>query len=295
MSRILFWKSALLVLCFVLAPSPTASQGPPPFPSRVLITNDNGIDDPKLIALARGFAVRAETWVVAPASDRSGTGSFMSLGSTGAVNVEPVDLGPGIRAYAVDGFPADCVAVALLGLMQDAPPELVVSGINGGPNLGTDWMFSGTIGAARVAALGGFPAVAVSGLDDDVPGAVEAAVAWVVRLAGSEAVRGLEPGAYLTVSLPANAPDGIRGIRVTDRAGLIRVPRLRPENATTWRVVGTDEVRAPAPDSDAAAWEEGYIAVVPMRADEVDTRRLVQWRRAGAGLPAWRGGTVEGR
>ena len=254
----------------------------------MLITNDNGIDDPKIVALARAFAPHAETWVVAPAMDRSGSGSYLSVTRTGVLTAGRRDLGAGIQAFAVDGYPADCVVLALLGLMRDSPPDLVVSGINGGANLGADWFGSGTIGAARIAALAGLPAIAVSGLDDNLPGAVEAAVEWVVRLAGSPAVQILDPPDYLTVSLPRLPPDQIRGVRVTDRAPLRVVPRLRLEGSTTWRVVGTDEVGPPTPsDSDRAIWEDGYIVVVPMRADEIDFERLIRWRREGVSLPAW--------
>jgi 5'-nucleotidase len=269
---------------------PAASQAPTArFPARVLITNDNGIDDPKIVALARAFAAHAETWVVAPATDRSGTGSYLTVTQTGTLAAERRDLGAGIHAFAVDGYPADCVALALLGLMGDTPPDIVISGINGGANLGADWFGSGTVGAARIAALAGVPAIAVSGLDDDLPGALDAAVDWVVRLASSPLVRLLEPPDYLTVSMPRLTPDHIRGVRVAYRAPLRLVPRLASPDSTTWRVVGMDEIGAPpSADSDETLWHEGFVVVVPMRADEVDFERLVRWRRDGVALPAWR-------
>lgn len=261
---------------------------------RVLITNDNGIDDPKIVALARAFERRAETWVVASDRDRSSTGSHASILTRGEVAVERRELGDGIRAFAVDGFPGDCVVVALAGLMLDHPPDLVVSGINGGANLGSDWMFSGTVGAARVAAFAGLPAIAVSGLDDDLPGAVEAAADWVVRLADSDAVADLRPGEYLTVSLPRVPPAEIAGIRVVDRAPLSVAPRLAADDSgERWRFAGISEIDARVPaDSDQAAADAGYIAVVPMRVDEVDLDRLARWRRQGADLPEWREGAA---
>jgi 5'-nucleotidase len=281
---------AIALACVLITALPAEPQAAlPGFPARVLITNDNGIDDPKIGALARAFAAHAETWVIAPATDRSGTGSYLTVTATGMLTAERRDLGPGIQAFAVDGYPADCVALALLGLMRDSPPDLVVSGINGGANLGADWFGSGTVGAVRLAALAGLPAIAVSGLDDDLPGAVDAAVDWVVRLAGSTVIQMLDPPDYLTVSLPRLSPDRIRGVRVADRAPLRIVPRLRSEDSLTWRVVGTDEFGTPTPaHSDQAYWEDGYIVVVPMRADEVDFERLVRWRREGVTLPAWR-------
>jgi len=282
----------LVGTCFAAGAAPATGQqavDDPAFPARVLITNDNGIDDPKIAALARGFARHAEVWVVAPNGDRSGSGSYITITRTGAIAAASRDLGPGIRAFAVDGFPADCVILALLGLMRESLPDLVVSGINGGANLGSDWLGSGTVGAARMAALAGVPAIAVSGLDDDMPGAVDAAVDWVVRFAGSRIVRELEPPEFLTVSMPRVAPDQVAGIRIVDRAPLRVVPRLVPTGDGKWRVAGTDDLAAaPPPGSDEVAWHDGYIAIVPMRAEEVDFERLVLWRRSPPALPAWR-------
>ena len=278
----------LPVLLWAAAPPLGAQTAPDDFPRRVLITNDNGIDDPKIVALARAFAAHAETWVVAPSGDRSGSGSYLTVTRTGVLDVETRDLGPGIRAFAVDGYPADCVILALLGLMADAPPDLIVSGVNGGANLGSDWFGSGTVGAARIGAFAGVPAIAVSGLDDDLPGAVEAAVDWVVRLAASDIVRALEPPDYLTVSLPRVVPAGIRGVRFADRAPPLEAPALEPEGPNRWRVTGALELDRPIPpDSDRAAWDAGYIVIVPMRADEVDFERLARWRRQRPPLPGW--------
>ncbi|MEM7051069.1 MAG: 5'/3'-nucleotidase SurE [Acidobacteriota bacterium] len=257
---------------------------------RVLITNDNGIDDPKLIALARAFAPRAETWVVAPAEDRSGTGASLSFPRTGALAVERRDLGSGIEAFAVDGFPGDCVVVALAGMLRDRPPTLVISGINGGPNLGGTWMFSGTIGAARIAALVGIPAIAVSGLDDDLPGAVEASVDWVVRLTEHRVVQDLKPGEYLTVSLPRVAPDEVHGVEIADRAPLRRGPRFEADEASgIWKVAAMVEREVSlSPLADESLHSDGKIVVVPMRVDEVDGARLLDWLRDDPELPAWR-------
>ena len=289
---------SLLSVTLALA-SVTPSPAAPPvlgqttastFPSRVLITNDNGIDDPKLVALARAFSERAETWVVAPAEDRSGGGVHLTMVRAGSVRAERRDLGPGIRAYAVEGYPGDAVLVAVLGLMKDSLPDLIVSGINGGPNLGGEWLYSGTVGAARLGALGGFPAIAVSGLlRDEQEGASEAAAEWVVRFAASPMVQQLEPLEYLTVSFPPETPDGVRGVRITDRAPFTVAPRLREQADGHWQIIGLDTLQtAPEAGSDLLGWREGYISVVPMRIDEVDYARLAHWRSTETGLPEWR-------
>ncbi len=280
---------AAVALALVSLAGITSSEPLPPDDGqrRILITNDNGIDDVKLVELARAFARQGETWVVAPDRDRSGTGSHVTFPATGQLEVERRDIGDGIEAFAVAGTPGDCVALALMGMMENNPPDLVISGINGGANVGAAWMFSGTVGAARVAALG-IPAVAVSGLDDDLPGAVDAAVEWVVRLADHEVVTSLRPGEYLTVSLPRIHPSEIQGIRIVDRAPAMAAPKFASEDGATWRIVGMIESTAPTPaDSDRAALDNGFIAVVPMRLDEVNLERLAQWRRQDMQLPAW--------
>lgn len=255
---------------------------------RVLITNDNGIDDPKIIALARAFSHDAEVWVVAPARDQSGTGAKMTFIETGKLAADRREIGEGIQAWAVDGTPGDCVVFAGAVLMSENPPDLVVSGINGGPNLGMEWLYSGTIGAARVAALGGIPAVAVSGLDDDIPGAVDAAVDWVVRFASSDVVKNLNAGDYVTVSLPSVEPSEVRGIKIVDRAPGLPRPRFAQIENSTWRLVGMDAPTVAIPEnSDRAVCEEGFIAVIPMRLDEVNRQQIEDWQRQNVRLPQW--------
>lgn len=122
---------------------------------KVLITNDDGVDSPGLRAAVEALSEQHEVWVVAPEGERSGTSHSISL--HGAVRVRRL----GERTYSCGGTPADCVLFALLG--DFAPrPDIVVSGINLGPNLGTDIIYSGTVAAARQAALMGRASVAIS-------------------------------------------------------------------------------------------------------------------------------------
>ena len=279
----------------VASPSVTIPARPMPFPGRVLLTNDNGIDDAGLVELARAFSrvPGTEVFVVAARRDRSGTSNFLGATREGEFRVERRDLGPGITAWAVEGYPADCVVFALTGPLRGRPPDVVVSGINGGPNLADDWFGSGTIGAARTAAYFGVPAVAVSGLEDDHPGAVEAATSWVVRFVRSELVASLVAPEYLTVSLPVGTPPEVRGVRIVARArGLIEASS-RPleaaaeDLATVWRLeIETDPGRAPE-GSDVNAVADGFIAIVPMRVDEADPELAERLRRRSSRIPAW--------
>ena len=122
---------------------------------RVLLTNDDGIGSPGLRALQAALAPQHEVWIVAPDSNRSGSSHSITLGTASRFR----RTGP--REHTCWGTPADCVVVALMGLVP-APVDLVLSGINLGPNLGTDILYSGTAAAARQAAFMGRPAVACS-------------------------------------------------------------------------------------------------------------------------------------
>ena len=255
---------------------------------RILVTNDNGIEDPKLVALARRLADDHEVWVVAPDRDRSGSGVFLNVNEVGAIRAEAVDIDPRIRAWKVDGRPADAIILAVSHLMTGSQPDLVVSGINGGSNLSHDWMFSGTIGAARIAALSGMPAIAVSGLKDELPGAVEAAVDWVARFVASDAVRGLEHGQYLTVGMPRVVPSAIRGVRVADRAPVSVRPQFMEEPDGVYRLTAL----APIEGERQANWdttlvENGFIAVTPMIASEIDGEVLEAWVATEPEWPQW--------
>lgn len=263
------------------------------WPNRVLITNDNGIEDVKIVALAKAFSKIAETIVIAPKVDRSGATTYMPTIRTGRIQAEMRDIGEGIEAYAVDGFPAECVILGLLGMMSDRMPDLVVSGINGGANLGKDWLGSGTIGAARIAAYAGIPAIAVSGLDDDMPEAVAAANEWVVKLAQSPVVRELKQFQYLTVSMPRLLPTEIKGIRVAPRSYGTDIPvfsRVETEEAENqiWQITGTTNFTEPAENTDEALHRDGYIVVVPMRADEHDYEMLKRLQTGTDLLPGWK-------
>lgn len=276
---------ALPALLFVAI---TGLGGPAPASesSRVLVTNDNGIDDRGLLALAETLARSHDVVVVAPDRDRSGASSAVTAVQRGELRARPRTLrapdGRPLRAWAVDGTPGDCVLLGLSGLLAD-PPELVVSGINGGANLGDEWIASGTIGAARVAAYAGLPAVAVSGLDDDDPEALAAATEWVAQLVEAGIPGAMPRGTYLTVSLPERIAAGGVAVVARARATVTLTFTVSPDDPELWRVALRPN--APAAGTDVAAWAAGRVVVVPMRVGEdvPDPEAALQ----GLELPVW--------
>jgi 5'-nucleotidase len=279
-----------IALACVAAPRSTAEDGR--WPQRVLLTNDNGIDDLAIAELARALSgAGIEVVVVASLTDRSGASNHMTATREGRYRVQRRDWGPDIDAYGLDGEPADCVVFGLSGPMQERAPDLVVSGINGGANLGDDWFGSGTIGAARTAAYLGVPAVAISGVEDDDPSALAAVTSWAVRFVQSELVRSLRAPEYLTVSLPETSPERILGVRLAERARGLLEGRAEPagqsEDAETWSLRMGAALDRAGPHTDVHAVEEGYIAIVPMRVDESDRDLRDRLTGLWESVPPW--------
>ncbi|HSW28584.1 MAG TPA: 5'/3'-nucleotidase SurE [Longimicrobiales bacterium] len=283
----------LVFLATVVGALPVSAQGSP-WPRRVLITNDDGFDSPATMAMARAFAEFAEAYLIVPSEDRSSSSNFAASARTLQFVVERRDVGGGVNAWAVDGYPGDCIYFALAGPLHDTRPDLVITGINTGSNVADAWVASGTVGAARMATYYGVPAIALSGVDNADPEAVAAVVRWVVKLARSDVARQLKPPQYLTVSFPVGPPSRITGVEVTEHARGLRTFRaeLLPSDGVAtgkerWSFqVVRDAFPAPA-GSDAELVGQGKIVIVPMRVDEADPD-MSAWLKQNKGrIPGW--------
>lgn len=164
---------------------------------KILVTNDDGIHAPGLEALVRALEPGNEVWVVAPDTQRSGVSHAITLQHPGKIRKT------GERRYSCSGTPVDCVILAGLGAIPFVP-EIVVSGINQGPNLGTDIIFSGTCGAARQAALGGLPGIAVSCAVYTAPFIYDAA-AWFVADNLEKLAAACTPGVFININAPSSS------------------------------------------------------------------------------------------
>lgn len=247
-------------------------------PVRLLLTNDDGYGAEGLQVLADALEALGEVWVVAPQTEQSAVSHAVTL--TRPLHVQR--LGP--RRFVVDGTPTDCVAVALGDLMAGTPPDLVVSGINFGVNMGADVHYSGTVSAAFEGVISGFPALAVS--QQIGPGFTYHPAARVARrLAAWILERGLPEQTLLNVNVPAVPPPGIRLTRLGTRHYAEGVIRDRdPRGREIFWIGGGDPIWDPTPGTDFPTVAEGYVSVTPLHLDMTAGGLLEALRRDP---PAW--------
>jgi len=237
--------------------------------TRILISNDDGISAEGIRVLAAAMRALGDVHVAAPDRQRSAAGHGITLHKP--LYVEEVDYGAGIEAYAVSGTPADCVKFGISVILDRQLPDLVISGINRGPNLGNDVLYSGTVSAAIEAAIQGVPAIAVS-LDGEDASDYEEAAQFTVKLAEQVMKNGLMADTILNVNVPSTpAPNGQRDVRVTTlgsrRYHNIYDKRLNPRGTPYYWLAGALKDLPHEPESDVHAIHEGAISVSPVHFD----------------------------
>lgn len=257
------------------------------YPKNILITNDDGMEDfSRLLCLAEAVSSFADLVVIAVSDqNRSGTSNSMSTFKQGFIEAKPIlaDSTRQIYVYEVQGYPADCVMFGAMGIFREKGKsiDLVISGINGGPNIGVEWFGSGTIGAARTAAIAKIPAIAVSGIDEENEEGenLKKICDWVAAVVRSPIIKDIDPFEYLTISLP-NDLNELKGIKVLERAITFdNAPfsleketnsSLFGETSDRWKVIAVDPAKSynlPA-ESDVYYYLQNYIVVVPMSVNE---------------------------
>lgn len=261
-----FAALAAALLLVVSGPLPDA-QGPQPY--RILLTNDDGVHAPGLAAMAEALGSVGEVTIVAPAENHSGTGHALQLSDP--IYVATVQIAPGWAATSLTATPATCVRVAL-GRLLGTRPDLVVSGVNRGSNFGLNAYISGTVAAAREAAMQGIPAIA-SSLDIAGHPNYGPAAAATARVAAIVKQGGLPRGIFLNVNVPAGpatAHKGLKFVRQSSQMGLERFEEARTPYGRRLFWSFFEQPTTAEPDSDVQAALDGYIAVTPLRASEFD-------------------------
>ena len=237
---------------------------------RILLTNDDGIHAPGLDvleAIARQFS--DDIWIIAPAEEQSGAGHSLTLG-------RPVRLRQhGERRFAVSGTPTDAVMMALRKVMPDRP-DVILSGVNRGANLGDDVTYSGTVSAAIEGALAGIPSIALSqvyekeGMGDAVP--FGAAEAWGAKVIGPLLDAPFAPRTVINVNFPAIEAEAVQGIRVVRqgfhdyaRGSVVEGTDPRGYQYFWFGLHGIEHT--PGHATDLEAIQDGYISVTPLQLD----------------------------
>jgi len=245
----------------------------------ILLTNDDGIHADGLWALEKALSTRYHTTVVAPDTERSAVGHSITLAYPLRISRIQTNGGWG---HAVSGTPADCVKLAVLEILKSRP-DLVVSGINPGPNVGINLNYSGTVSAAKEAALMGIPAVAISQTPHAEQG-YSAAADFIRVLIARILEKGLPEGTFLNVNVPACPPDQVKEVRIT-RQGISRLKeifhrRTDPrEQAYYWQGTET-QIFDQDTDTDGAALYQNCISVTPIQCDMTDyeaLENLMKW------------------
>lgn len=253
-----------------------SAQTPPAKRYHILVTNDDGVRAPGILAVAQALQTVGEITIVAPLENQSGTGHSISI--TDPIYADPVTLAGGLQAIALEATPATCVKVGVKALMTERP-NLVVSGINRGLNMGMVTYVSGTVGAAREAALMGIPAVAASlAVEETNYKPAAEIVRQVVELVKKN---GLEPGAMLSVNVPAGAATDIKGIQLTRQSALTGEERFEEQKSPRGRRYFWSVWTEPTGDvegTDVWAIDHGYAAVTPLRTGEFDSKTYEVWR-----------------
>lgn len=242
---------------------------------RILVTNDDGVRSEGIVALAAALEPLGDITVVAPTQESSAIGHALTLRRP--LRIE--DVRPGV--YAVDGTPTDCVNLAVAVILKGQLPDLIVSGINTGWNLGDDVTYSGTVSGALEGALLGIPGIAVSlkrsrdYIFDFGPSAAAAAT-----LAELVLRHPLPDRTFLNVNVPQGTPKGFRVAVQGKRNHITKISeRLDPRGkAYYWIEEGLDDW-APHDRSDWHAVQEGYIAVTPLQPDMTAYTALEQIER----------------
>jgi 5'-nucleotidase len=238
--------------------------------SRILVTNDDGVRSEGIHALAEALRHLGEVTVVAPQTEASAIGHALTLRRP--LRMEPV----GDSVYEVDGTPTDCVNIAVTQLYDPlgVKPDLVVSGINKGWNLGDDVTYSGTVAGALEGALLGIPSIAVSIEYMDAYDFSNAASA-AARVAELVLPQGLAPRTFLNINVPSRKPKGMRVTFQAKRNHITVVSeRKDPRNKAYYWIEEGEDAWEPHDRSDYQAVKDGYVSVTPLHPDMTNHAEL---------------------
>ena len=237
---------------------------------KILVSNDDGISSVGINKLVEELKKVGEVIVVAPATEQSAAGHSITMKNP--VRVKEYFVNDKIFGYAVDGTPADCIKMGIKNILNEKP-DLVISGINNGSNAAINVIYSGTVSAAREAAIMDVPSIAIS-VDSHTPNHYEYAAKLAARLAELVCNNKLKTGTLLNVNVPDLPEEEIKGITLT-KQGISRwddfyEERVDPYGAKYFWLTGKMDFLDSENDRDVIALKNGYASVTPIHFDLTD-------------------------
>jgi len=245
----------------------------------ILVSNDDGINAPGIQTLVDALEKIADVFVVAPDREQSAVGHAITIHDPLKVSKKYID--GKLFGYAVSGTPADCVKLALCSLMPE-PPDLIVSGVNQGSNLGTDIIYSGTVSAATEGTLLGIPSIAISVNSFKWDAKFSVAAEVVVKVIGKINEFNLPKGTLLNVNVPNIEKDEIKGWKLTYQGKTKYVEkyvkRTDPRGNSYYWIDGDLVEREDENDADFRVVKDGYISITPIHFDVTNHDYLAEIR-----------------
>ena len=258
---------ALLILglsaCAGQQPATGGSRQPQDQTYRILISNDDGIQSEGIRQLALAVAEFAEVIVVAPEKNESGASQSSRMLQARA-QAMPVEMGDSVSAWSLNSTPADCVAFGIMVFGKDDPFDLVLSGVNAGGNVGSSYLYSGTIGAAFQALVSNIPAIAVS--QDTRRENYALTADFTVKVIQSVLAEPSREGELLSINVPAGEILGVKVLPADLQPYNVKLERLEDESGTYYKP-SIHPLDAPYKGYDIESFRNGYITVTPLTLD----------------------------
>lgn len=251
---------------------------------RILVTNDDGIHSPGLKKLAESLRSIGDVWIIAPDRERSAVSHSFTMHHP--IRVQQLEE----RVYMIDGTPADCVMFGMRGFFSD-PPNLVVSGINRGPNLGIDVVYSGTVAAAHEGHLCGVPSFAISmNVPRDGDYHFESGARFAAILAKAIFNHHMPDGSFFNVNVPSLPWEQIKGVSITRLGQRIYhdriIKRHDPQGREYYWIGGDEPTWVKADGTDFHALEMDKISITPLGNDFTQFHAIPELDRWNISLDA---------
>ncbi len=283
--------AVVLLLLFLAIPAAaqqaaTSAAAPPAKANfTILLSNDDGYDAPGLKAMIEAFRTAGDLYVSAPAENQSGKGHSI-LTTHDPIFVNEKKQPNGVTWYAVEAPPATCVRLALKALLpRGLRPDIVISGINRGDNLGISSIYlSGTVGAAQDAAMDGIPAIAVSMVGNKDEDYARTAAYLRQLVEQLRELKLLKAGLFLNVNAPSGEPKGALLVRLSPTLGKDNFERREsPGHRVYYWSVYEPPKKGDVEEEGTDKWAvlQGYIAITPMVLDVTDTKSFENFRVLG--------------